>query len=165
MSGSTVLAVVALLSVMPVGMPSQIELDRIVSRVAGRIVTLSDIRQAQRLKLVDDVSSDEAIRRALETRLLILQELNRAAPVPPSTGEELDARRAEWTASVGGGDQVPELLRRDAMSEGDLDRWFRDDLRIGAYLRRQFGMLAEAERARAMSDWLGRLRQRADLAP
>ena len=166
MTGSAALVVVvAVFSVMPVSMPPQIELDRIVSRVGGRIVTSSDIRQAQRLKLVDDVTSEPATLRALETRLLILQELNRAAPVPSPTAPDLDTRRADWIASVGGSDQVSGLLQQGAMSEGDLDRWLRDDLRIAAYLRRQFGMLADAERTRARGDWLGRLRERADLAP
>src|SRR5690606_16574793 len=50
----------------------QIELDRIVSRVGGRIITQSDVRQARALRLVDDVSSDELTRRGLETRFLIL---------------------------------------------------------------------------------------------
>jgi hypothetical protein len=49
------------------------------------------------------------------------------------------------------------------MSEEDLQSWLRDDLRIRAYLRRQFGMLPEADRARATSEWIARLRQRADV--
>jgi hypothetical protein len=64
---------------------------------------------------------------------------------------------------VGGAGQVPGLLGQGGMSEGDLERWLRDDLRIRAYLRRQFGMLGDADRSRAMGDWLARLRQRADL--
>lgn len=142
---------------------AQIEIDRIVSRVGGRIVTQSDIRQARALGLVDETSSDESTQRALETRLLILHELNRAAPLPPASPADLEARRAEWSASLGGEGRAQGLLRQGGMSEGDLDGWLRDDLRIHAYLRRQFGMLGDAERHRAMEDWLARLRQRADL--
>jgi hypothetical protein len=147
----------------PLPLRAQVELDRIVSRVGDRIVTQSDIRQARLLKLVDDTASDEATQRALETRLLILHELDRAAPPPPPSAADFDARRAEWSASVGGDGQVPGLLRQGGMNEPDLDSWLREDLRIRAYLRRQFGMLGDVERSRAMSDWLGRLRQRADL--
>jgi hypothetical protein len=142
---------------------AQVEIDRIVSRVSGRLVTQSDIRRAQMLKLVDAIASDEATQRALETRLLVLHELNRAAPLPPSSEADVDARRTEWLASVSGDGPTPELLRRGNMSEGDLEEWLRDDLRIRAYLRRQFGMLGDAERSRAVDDWLARLRQRADL--
>jgi hypothetical protein len=156
-------SVIALLARAPLALPAQVELDRIVSRVDGRIVTQSDIRQARALKLVDETASDEATQRALETRLLILHELDRAAPLPPSSPADLEARRAEWSSSVGGAGQVPGLLGQGGMSEGDLERWLRDDLRIRAYLRRQFGMLGDADRSRAMGDWLARLRQRADL--
>jgi hypothetical protein len=143
--------------------PTQVELDRIVSRVEGRIVTQSDIRQARALKLVEDTSSDAATLRGLETRLLMLHELSRAAPLPPAGASEVDARRGEWVATVGGETQVADLLQQSGMSPAHLDDWLRDDLRIRAYLHRQFGMLGEAERAQGMAEWLARLRQRAGL--
>jgi hypothetical protein len=142
---------------------TQIELDRIVSRVEGRIVTQSDVRQARVLKLVEDTSSDAATLRALETRLLVLHELNRAAPLPPPGASEVDARRGEWAATVGGEGQVSGLLQQAGLSPASLDSWLRDDLRIRAYLHRQFGMLGDTDRAQGMAEWLARLRQRADL--
>jgi len=142
---------------------TQVELDRIVSRVEGRIVTQSDVRQARILKLVEDTSSDAATLRGLETRLLVLYELNRAAPLPPPGTQEVDARRGEWVATIGGEGQVPGLLQQAGLSPANLDNWLQDDLRIRAYLRRQFGMLGETERAQGMAEWLARLRQRADL--
>lgn len=166
MRGFVVLLASGLIAAMAgasVAAAAQVEIDRIVSRVDGRIVTQSDVRQARALRLVDETSSDESTQRALETRLLILHELDRAAPLPSSSPADVEARRAEWSASVGGEDQVPGLLRQGGMNEGDLDSWLRDDLRIRAYMRRQFGMLGDAERSRAMDDWLARLRQRADL--
>ena len=148
---------------LPVPATAQVELDRIVSRIGGRIVTQSDVRQARQLRLVEDVESDVAVQRGLETRYLILQELQRAAPLPPMAPEDVEARRAEWTATLAGA-TVGDLLRQNGMSESDLDAWLRDDLRIRAYLRRQFGMLGDAERAQAVADWVSRLRQRAALA-
>jgi hypothetical protein len=135
--------------------PAQVELDRIVSRVAGRIITLSDVRQARELRLVEDTSSDAATTRALENRWLILAEIGRAAPLPPASDAEMAARRAEWQAAAGD--------RAAAMPDADLQAWLRDDLRIRAYLNRQFGMLPEGERGRARGEWIGRLRQRAEL--
>ncbi len=82
---------------------AQVELDRIVSRVAGHIITQSDVRQARLLKLVDDVSSDAAVQHALEDRFLILDEMERAAPLPPATDAALAARHAQWAASLGPG--------------------------------------------------------------
>jgi hypothetical protein len=154
--------VAALLAASPV--VAQIEVDRIVSRVSGRIITQSDVRQARILKLVDDLSSEAAIRRGLETRLLILHELDRAAALPPVGPDELTARRREWEGSVGGEAPGADMLRQSGMAEADFVSWLRDDLRIRAYLRRQFGMLGDTERNRAVADWTNRLRQRADLS-
>ena len=147
----------------PAAGAAQIELDRIVSRVGGQIITQSDIRRARTLRLVDDVSSDQAAQRALETLMLILSELGRAAPLPPISDDDLATRRAGWTSAVGGEAKAEALLAQQGMSRTELDAWLQDDLRVQAYLRRQFGMLPEAERGRAISDWLSRLRQRSDL--
>ena len=141
----------------------QVEVDRIVVRVAGRIITQSDIRQARTLRLVDDPSSDEACRRGLEDRWLMLQEMARAAPIAAPAGAEVSARRTEWERGFGGAAEVGRLLAESGMSEEDLQTWLRDDLRIRAYLRRQIGMLPEADRARATSERIARLRQRADV--
>jgi hypothetical protein len=141
----------------------QIELDRIVSRAGGHIITQSDIRRARALRLVDDVSSDQAVQRALETRLLILSELDRAAPLGGITPADVAARRAEWAASLGGSDRIGALLAPNGMTEGELEAWLRDDLRIRAYLNRQFGMLPQGDRQRAVDEWIARLRQRAEL--
>ena len=143
---------------------AQVEVDRVVSRVSGRVITLSDVRQASMLHLVGDTSSDDAVLRALENRLLILDELSRAAPLPPATDEDLGARRSEWLAALGGAD-AGALRVRAGMGEADLSAWMRDDVRINAYLRRQFGMLTGPEREKATADWVARLRQRADLQP
>src|SRR6187549_2665332 len=82
------------------GLSAQEPLDRILSRVNGKIVTLSDVRQAQLLKLVDDVGSEAGTQRALENRLLLLAELSRVTSLPPATAGEFEARRREWEASV-----------------------------------------------------------------
>lgn len=135
----------------------QVELDRIVSRVSGRIITQSDVRQARALKLVDDTSSDAATQKALENRWLILAEIARGAPLPPASAAELAARRSEWQASAGADPGAAGL------PEAELQTWLRDDLRIRAFLLRQFGMLPEPDRTRARAEWLTRLRQRAEL--
>jgi hypothetical protein len=49
------------------------------------------------------------------------------------------------------------------IGEADLETWLRDDLRIRAFLLRQFGGLPEGERARAQQEWMARLRARAEL--
>jgi hypothetical protein len=147
----------------PVALHAQTELDRIVTKINNRIITRGDIRQARLLQLVDDPSSDETTRRALENRILILGDLSRSSGLPPTTSDELRARQKQWEARVGGSGRVAALLGEAGMTEKGLDAWFSDDLRINAYLQRQFGTLPETERSRATEDWLARLRQRAGL--
>jgi hypothetical protein len=142
---------------------AQVELDRILARVNGSVITRSDVRQARLLKLVADASSDDAAQRGLEDRILILGELSRAAPLDPISDGDLAAHRGEWELSVGAAN-VTNLLAQNGMSESSLQGWLRDDLRVRAYLRRQFSALPDPDRARATADWLARLRQRAGLS-
>jgi len=147
----------------PVVVSAQAELDRIVARVNNRIITRSDVRQARMLQLVDDTSSDENTRRALENRILILGDLSRSTGLPPTTDDELSTRHRQWETRVGGRGRGTQLLGEAGMTEKGLEAWLSDDLRIRAYLQRQFGALPESDRSRAADDWIARLRQRAGL--
>jgi hypothetical protein len=140
---------------------AQVELDRILARVGARVITKSDVHQAQQLKLVDDVSSEAAVQRALEERWLVLEEIRRGPPLSPGSDDTLAARRADWERKVGGKAAAAELLAKSSMSEAALEGWLRDDLRIEAYLARQFATVPASDRPKASTDWLNRLRQRA----
>ncbi len=140
---------------------AQTEIDRLLVRVYGAVITQSDVRQARALKLVPDVSSDEAVQRALENRLLLLRELTTAPPAAAATDEAIAARRRTWEQAIGG--DAPTLLARHGMPEGVLTAWLRDDARIEAFLRHQFGDAGDPNRAKALGSWIERLRQRAGL--
>jgi hypothetical protein len=142
---------------------AQVELDRVVVRVGTRVITHSDLRQAMLLKLCDDVSAEAVVQRCLEDRWLILGEIERSAPLPPASESDLASRRAVWERRVGGAAAVPGLLSKAGMGESALQAWLRDDLRIQSYLDRQFEAVPPADRARATSEWINRLRQRARL--
>lgn len=144
--------------------PAQTELDRIVARVNGHVITASDVRQASALKLVGG-DSDDAVLRALENRRLLLDEIARpgAVPIPPTTGADLAARRTAWEASLGGAAEAHRRLAAAGMTDAGLEAWLRDDLRVAAYLLRQFGTLPDAGRQTATDDLVARLRQRAGL--
>jgi hypothetical protein len=142
---------------------AQVELDRIVARVGGRVVTQSDVRQAMLLRLLDDVSSEAAAQRGLEDRWLILEEVRRGAPLPPTGEGDFARHRAAWEQKVGGASAATDLLAKASMSHAALEGWLRDDLRIEAYLARQFAGLPESDRSRASREWVDRLRQRARL--
>jgi hypothetical protein len=114
------------------------------------------------LRLVDDVSSDEAARRALEDRMLVLGEIARSAALVV-TDADVAARRAAWETRVGGQERAAALAKDAGMSDATLQTWMRDDARIHEYLKRQFSVVPDTERPRATSDWMLRLRQRAGL--
>jgi hypothetical protein len=141
----------------------QVELDRIVARVGGKIITQSDVRQSRTLLLVEETGTDDAATRCLVDRLLLLGEIARVQPGPGLTDAEVAEQRAVWERRLGGSGQVSTLLMETGMAESALQPWFRDDLRIQAYLDRQFGGLPEADRAKARADLLLRLRQRAGI--
>jgi len=140
---------------------AQTELDHIVSRVLNRIVTQGDISQARTLKLVEDTSSDDAVRQALENRILILSEMSRLAMPVAAPDSDLQQRRTAWEASLGG--QPAAWLAKAGMSENSLMAWLRDDVRIGIYVARQFSGVPDADRSKAQAEWVTRLRQRAGL--
>jgi len=143
---------------------AQAELDRVVSRVNNSVITLSDIREAMLMKLVEDSTSEDSTRRGLENRMLILAEISRVLPaLPPASDGDLAARRAQWESGVGGRARVPDLLGRTSLKENGLEAWLRDDVRIQMHLNRQFGSVPDGDRAKATSDWIARLRQRAGL--
>jgi hypothetical protein len=141
----------------------QVELDRIVSRVAGRAITTLDVRQARLMRLVADTASDAVVLRQLEDRSLASSEVTRALASIPVTDAAVAAHRAEWERGVGGSEAARRLMAEHEMTDADLTAWFRDDLRIAQLIERQFGALSGPERARATADWYARLRQRADL--
>lgn len=152
--------VVIVMLVAPCAAAAQAEIDRLIVKVNGAVLMTSDIRQARALKLVADTSSDAAVQRALENRLLMVAEVNRlsTAAIPD---DQVADRRRQWQSSVGG--DADAQLQRHGMSSAALDAWFRDDLRVDAYVKQTFGDQADPAKARAAAAWVDRLRARAGL--
>ena len=117
---------------------AQTLIDRVLVRVNGDIVTLSDVRQARLLKLVPAAAgTDDAIADAIVSRRLMLVEIARYSTSEPAP-DALAQRRKEWESSLGTGANVSDLLRRGGMTDAMISTWLRDDLRIQAYLDRRF---------------------------
>jgi hypothetical protein len=141
----------------------QAEIDRVLWNHNGTIVTTIDVWQARQLKLVSaDADTDDKVLRELQNRHLILAEVRRVPPAAP-VANDIQARRREWESSLGQGADVRGLLTKAGMSDKACDTWITDDLRIRAYLKERFGMLAESERGARADEWLRGLRQRAGL--
>jgi hypothetical protein len=156
------LVITCLLLGAPLGAGQEV-IDRVLSRVNGQIVTLSDLRQTRTLKLLAvDADTDEAYQRALENRLLILREMSRGAAADPDQ-QAIAARRREWEARLGSGPPVQERLEQAGMSADTLDSWLANDVRIKAYLEQRFSSTPAPDRPQVINHWIDMLRQRAGL--
>ena len=139
---------------------AQVPLDGVLVKLGADVITSSDVRQARLLKLVDAGGGDQAILDALVKRRLVLEELGRnppAEPLPPA----IAARRAQWVATLGTDVDLPALLARAGFSESAVQAWWRDDLRIAAYLDQRFP--PSTNRQQAIASWVAELRQRAGI--
>ena len=154
----SMVAVLAISLAFTAGSAAQTQIDGVLLKFGGDIITRSDVRQARLLKLVQsEGDSDQAYVNALVDRRLMLAELKRSPPAEPSA-EAVDAKRAQWLAALGSGIDVPDLLARAGLTEALLRGWFRDDLRLQTYLSERF-----AGRASDVAVWIVTLRQRAGL--
>jgi hypothetical protein len=153
--------VAAALGATPARASAQTEVDRLLVRVNGSVITSSDVRQARALKLVPDTSSDASTQRGLENRVLMIAEAGRSASPAIVSDADVAERRKAWEASLGG--DAATLLSTHGMNEGGLTAWLRDDLRVEQFLRQQFGAPGDPNREKAEAQWLERLRQRAGL--
>ncbi|HEX5069084.1 MAG TPA: hypothetical protein VFV78_02625 [Vicinamibacterales bacterium] len=143
-----------------------VEIDRTLQHVYNTAIMASDVRQCRQLRLLPEAGAgDERILTALENRLLLLREVSRQAPTTAQpSAAAIAARRQAWTGAWPPGTDVPGLLKANGMTEQALDGWFRDDLRIAAYVDLRFGATADDARSARVADWIAELRRRANLS-
>jgi hypothetical protein len=157
------IAAIGLVLAAPVLRAQQVELDRTLERVYDSVVTTSDVRQVRLLKLADGVAdTDAAAQTAIENRLLIKRELSRGN-VPEPTADRIAEKREAWRKTWPASTDMPALLTRAGMSAQALDGWFRDELKIEAYLAERFPQTADTRRAERINGWINDLRRRANL--
>jgi hypothetical protein len=139
-------------------------LDRTLALVGGQAITLSDVRAAIELGLIEGGTSDVAAMTArLVDRELILREVQRyAPPAPPDSAVE--TRLAEITKRFASPVALMKVLETHGFSEHRLRAWLRDDLRTEGYLAQRFASAGTPERRRELVvDWLSDLRRRTDV--
>jgi hypothetical protein len=111
-------------------------LDRTVALVGGRAITLSDVRGATALGLVDDGNGSIAeVTARLVDRELIIREVQRYAPAPPEASA-VEARLEQIRRHVGA--PLGPVLEAFGFTEARLRAWVGDDLRTQTYLVQRF---------------------------
>ena len=152
---------IAACSVSPVAQGELIE--RTLALVGGEAITLSDVRGALALGLVDVPAAADRIPAAtkrLIDRTLMLREVQRYTPPEPADAV-LDARVQGVGARFASADAFRAALASAGFSELSLRAWLRDDQRIAAYLEQRFAAAESPERrAELVTDWISDLRRR-----
>jgi hypothetical protein len=114
-------------------------LERVIARVNGYAVTLTDVRAAVGLGMVDvpaGADQETVATEALINRQLMLAEVARFAPPEPDPAA-VAAETAALTARAGSGLAV--LMASTGLDQARIQDIARDNLRIQAYLDQRFG--------------------------
>ncbi len=129
-----------------------VTLDKMLAIVNGEVVTMSDVRAARQLKLVAGANAltDDQLLDALIERRLTMAEVARYTPAEPPAAD-VDARRRAWEAALARGANVATALATVGMRDTALTAWFRDDLRLAAYLDQRFTAAAQPTRQQALA--------------
>jgi len=116
---------------------AQVLLDRVLARVNGALVTLSDVRGGRSMGLV--VAREDEMELALEQwvqRTLLLQEVERFPPPEPEAAV-VDGDEARLRSRIGS--SLEALRAQTGLDDRDIRQAARDTARIRAYLDQRFG--------------------------
>ena len=132
-------------------------LDRVVAQVNGDSITLSEVRVAVRLALIEvpsDADPVSAAVRALINRHLMVIEVDRFPPIEPEL-YILEREVERLRTMVGNSLDVEEFIRLNGLTGTEIYELARENLRIQAYLNQRFGTtvyVTEEEVAQYYSD-------------
>jgi hypothetical protein len=127
-----------LIVMLGLGGNAQVLLDRVVARVDGVAITLSDVRTAVGLGLVDVPSGageEAAIEGVLDRQLELAEVARFAPPEPPPDAVERETAVLRARA----GSRLAALMAATGLDDGGLREIARDNLRVQAYLDQRFG--------------------------
>lgn len=131
---------------------SSVVLDKILAIVNGEVVTMSDVRAARELRLVGgpEAMTEDGVLDALIERRLTIAEVGRYTSAEPAA-VDVETRRKTWEASLPRGTDTATVLRAVGMRDAALAAWFKDDLRMAAYLEQRFTAAAQPTRQQAQT--------------
>jgi hypothetical protein len=125
---------------------SQTLLDRVLIRVDGYAITLTDARAAIALGIVersaatDDAAVLASAAQQLADRQLLLSEVARFPPPEPNAAA-IDAEVATLRARAG--DRLPQVMVENGLDDSRLRDLARDTVRIQAYINQRFGAVPQ----------------------
>jgi hypothetical protein len=143
LSASVTCVAVVILWLSPVA--AQQLLDRIVARVNGVAITLTDVKAAIALGIADAPEAS-AVQQLIDRQLVLGEVARFLPPEPPASAVALEAGALTTRAGV----QLPEIVASTGVDEARIRELARENLRIQSYLNQRFGVnvLTEEEVAR-----------------
>jgi hypothetical protein len=126
-----------------VAVDAQRLIDRVLARVGKNAVTMTDVRAALELGLIETKPGEDPQASALERtidRQLLLDEVARFSPPEPppeAVGEEVAAMKSR------AGSGLDALVEATGLSEVKLHQLARETVRIRAYIAQRFGASAQ----------------------
>jgi hypothetical protein len=121
-------------------------LDRVLARVNGEPITLTDARAAIALGIVEQTEGVDPLVSAMPQlieRRLVLAEVARFAPPEPDF-TSLNGQTNAIKARVGSAKELALLEKSTGVGETQIREIARDELRIRAYLNQRFGSSVQA---------------------
>jgi hypothetical protein len=112
-------------------------LDRVVARVNGTVILLSDVRAAVLFGLVEGPAESELAVEETVQRALLVEEVNRFPP-PEPPAEAVDAELDRLRARAGR--SLEDVERGTGLSADNIRLLARDRLRIQGYIDQRFGL-------------------------
>jgi len=110
-------------------------LDRIVARVNGVAITLTDVKASIALGLVDAPEAT-AIEQLVDRQLVLGEVARFLPPEPPAAAVAIEAGALTTRA----GARLPEIVASTGIDEARIREIARENLRIQAYLNQRFGV-------------------------
>jgi hypothetical protein len=142
---STLVVAVVVLSSSTQAVSAQQVLDRILARVNGQAITLSDARAAIGLGVVKVPAGEDPVATATDqliVRQLLLGEVARFSPPEPDA-VAIAREKSSITGSVVGTD-LDALMKSTGLDDEQITEIARDNLRVQAYLNQRFGTATQA---------------------
>jgi hypothetical protein len=147
-----------LLGLVALAMPplgAQQLLDRVVVRVNGVPVFLSDLRAAAAFGLVDAGQEIEQTRQMVRRQVLLGEVARFPPPEPPAAAIAAELTRMKVRVR-----DAAAFQREQGLSDQQIESLARDTLRIEAYLAQRFGASPQKD---AVDQWMKELETRADV--
>jgi hypothetical protein len=116
---------------------AQTLLDRVVARVNGVVILLSDVRAAAALGFIEAAPDTRDAIEQMVQRALLVEEVNRFPP-PEPTGEAVDAELARLRTRAGG--SLDAVERDTGVTTDHVRLLARDRLRVQGYIDQRFGV-------------------------